>query len=154
MTAFAGQYHGPLHGKLTYHERQKLSDKEFAIPSERKYPIDTADRARNALARVSAYGTPEEKRKVQEAVRRRYPQIDDPKGKLPGSPFTYYRQPSGVIFRVHDSGRKIIVQEVREAPKHVTPIDEGENTVTKLEARGYSVDYAYPGHSELVKRGP
>lgn len=77
VTAFAGQYHGPLHGKLTYHERQKLSDKEFAIPSERKYPIDTANRARNALARVSRYGTPEEKHAVCHAVREHYPAIHE-----------------------------------------------------------------------------
>lgn len=77
VTAFAGQYHGPLHGKLTYHERQKLSDKEFAIPSERKYPIDTANRARNALARVSRYGTPAEKHAVCHAVHEHYPAIHE-----------------------------------------------------------------------------
>lgn len=77
VTAFRGQYHGPLYGKLTYAERQRLSSKEFAIPSQRKYPIDTANRARNALARVSAYGTPEEKRRVCEAVHRKYPGIHE-----------------------------------------------------------------------------
>ncbi len=39
--------------KLTYGERQELSAREFALPKERKYPIEDAAHARNALARVT-----------------------------------------------------------------------------------------------------
>ena len=65
--------------KLTYGQRQKLPKSQFAIPSKApesgSYPIDTANRARNALARVSQHGTPEEKKKVRSAVKRKYPAI-------------------------------------------------------------------------------
>lgn len=62
--------------KLTYRARKKLPRKAFAIPEERAYPIHDIAHARNALARVSQFGTPEEKRRVRAAVARRYPQID------------------------------------------------------------------------------
>jgi hypothetical protein len=65
--------------KLTYKKRQELADEEFAIPEERKYPIENAAHARNALARVSQFGTPEEQIKVRKSVLDRYPQIDAPK---------------------------------------------------------------------------
>lgn len=61
--------------KLTYGQRKKLPKSSFAIPEERKYPIHDKAHARNALARVAAYGTPEEKRRVRAAVARRYPDI-------------------------------------------------------------------------------
>jgi hypothetical protein len=61
--------------KLTYRRRQKLPPSAFAIPSERKYPIPDAAHARNALARVSQFGSPREKRMVCSAVRRRFPSI-------------------------------------------------------------------------------
>lgn len=61
--------------KLTYSQRKKLPKGAFAIPEERKYPIHDKAHARNALARVAAYGTPEEKRRVRAAVAKRYPDI-------------------------------------------------------------------------------
>jgi hypothetical protein len=61
--------------KLTYRERQQLPDSAFAIPEERKYPIHDKAHAINALARVSQYGTPEERQRVREAVYRRYPEL-------------------------------------------------------------------------------
>lgn len=61
--------------KLTYRERQQLPDSAFAIPEERKYPIHDIAHARNALARVSQFGTPEERQRVREAVYRRYPEL-------------------------------------------------------------------------------
>jgi hypothetical protein len=66
--------HYPV-GKLSYSQRQKLPSSVFAIPEERAYPIHNAAHARNALARVSAFGTPSEKRRVCAAVARRYPEI-------------------------------------------------------------------------------
>lgn len=38
--------------KLTTQERNNLSSSEFALPKERKYPIDTHNRAANAKARA------------------------------------------------------------------------------------------------------
>ncbi len=39
--------------KLTTKERNALPAKDFAIPSERKYPIEDASHRRNAAARAS-----------------------------------------------------------------------------------------------------
>ena len=71
--------------KLTTKQRKSLPKSSFAIPGiqtrdvngddRRAYPIENASHARNALARVSQHGTPEEKRRVRAAVHRRYPGI-------------------------------------------------------------------------------
>jgi hypothetical protein len=47
---------------------------DFAVPPS-GYPIDTPGRARDALSRVSANGTPKEKAQVKAAVRAKYPNI-------------------------------------------------------------------------------
>lgn len=70
-----------VHGKvLSASERKGLSKSQFAIPSKApgpgSYPIPDAAHARNALARVSQHGTPEEKAKVRAAVKRKFPGID------------------------------------------------------------------------------
>lgn len=64
--------------KLTGAARKKLSESSFAL-SGRRYPIEDENHARNALARVSQYGTPSEKARVRAAVHRKYPNIG--KGK-------------------------------------------------------------------------
>lgn len=61
--------------KLTYQARKKLSSRSFAEPRERKYPIEDKAHARNALARVSAHGTPAEKARVRAAVHKKFPSI-------------------------------------------------------------------------------
>jgi len=63
--------------KLTYGEKKELPDSEFAVQEERKYPIEDEAHARDALARVSRFGTAEEKKKVCEAVAKRYPEIHE-----------------------------------------------------------------------------
>jgi hypothetical protein len=60
---------------LTTKKRKKLSDDDFALPDERRYPIHDEAHARNALARVAQHGTPEEKKKVKAAVKRKHPNI-------------------------------------------------------------------------------
>lgn len=55
--------------------RNALSSSDFALPG-RRYPIHDEAHARDALARVSANGTPDEKLKVAARVRMRYPNID------------------------------------------------------------------------------
>lgn len=60
--------------KLTTRARKKIKSKDFALPG-RRYPIHDASHARNALARVSQFGSPEEKTRVRSSVRRKYPGI-------------------------------------------------------------------------------
>jgi uncharacterized protein YbjQ (UPF0145 family) len=60
---------------LTAKKRKKLPKKSFAIPETESYPIHDESHARNALARVSQHGTPEEKKRVRAAVKRRYKKI-------------------------------------------------------------------------------
>lgn len=58
---------------LTSKARKALSGSQFAEPKARKYPIADKSHARNALARVSQYGSTAEKKKVRAAVKRHYP---------------------------------------------------------------------------------
>lgn len=67
--------------KLTYGQRKNLPTSTFAL-SGRRYPIEDASHARNALVRVSQHGTPEEKEKVRSAVHNKYPGIGQKKGAL------------------------------------------------------------------------
>jgi len=60
--------------KLTAKERRALPANEFAGP-DRSYPIPNASHARNALSRVSQFGTAEMKAKVREKVHRKFPDI-------------------------------------------------------------------------------
>jgi hypothetical protein len=62
-------------GRISYKERKELPTSEFAEPKNRKYPIPDASHARNALARVSQFGSSEEKKKIRTAVHRKYPDI-------------------------------------------------------------------------------
>ena len=61
--------------KLSSAGRKSLPAKSFAEPKERKYPIENTAHAKNALARVSQFGTPAEKTKVRNAVNAKYPAI-------------------------------------------------------------------------------
>jgi hypothetical protein len=66
-------------GSLSSEERDALPDSDFVFPdkdkSKRRYPINDEAHARDALARVTANGTAEEKAKVRAAVQKRYPAI-------------------------------------------------------------------------------
>jgi hypothetical protein len=68
--------------ELKYSERQDLPNTAFALPEERRYPIHDENHARNALARVSQFGSPEEIKKVTSAVHRRYPKIKEESPKF------------------------------------------------------------------------
>ncbi|HZL52912.1 MAG TPA: hypothetical protein VFC37_18425 [Terracidiphilus sp.] len=59
--------------KLTNTEREALPKGNFVFPKTRRYPIEDAAHARDALARSS--GKPEHAAVVT-AVRRKYPKID------------------------------------------------------------------------------
>ena len=60
--------------KLTAARRNALPSKSFAGP-DRSYPIPDASHARNALSRVSQFGTADLKAKVRAAVHRKFPGI-------------------------------------------------------------------------------
>lgn len=61
-------------------KRKSLPASDFAL-SKGHYPDDTKARARNALSRISEFGTPAEKAKVRRAVKRKYPSIKVSSGK-------------------------------------------------------------------------
>lgn len=60
--------------KLSSKRRNALPAKDFAGP-DRSYPVNDANHARNALARVSQFGTSELKDKVRAKVHRKFPDI-------------------------------------------------------------------------------
>jgi hypothetical protein len=61
--------------KLTAKKRNALPERSFAEPGKRKYPIENSIHAKNALARVSQFGTEAEKNEVRAKVHARYPNI-------------------------------------------------------------------------------
>jgi len=68
--------------KLTYKARKQLPSTAFAVDGKkRKYPVHDKAHARNALARVAAHGTPEEKAEVKRKVKAKYPGIKVAGGK-------------------------------------------------------------------------
>lgn len=75
MTRPADSRHGyKSGGHITAAQRHALPASDFALPGE-KYPVDTKARARNALARVSQFGSSGEKVKVRAKVHSKYPGI-------------------------------------------------------------------------------
>lgn len=60
---------------LTYKKRKRMRSSSFALPKQRKYPIQDLSHARNALARVSAYGTKKEQGIVRRKVYKKYPSL-------------------------------------------------------------------------------
>lgn len=76
-------------GKLTTAGRRALPKGAFALKNgkrpgvEGRYPIEDESHARNALARVSRFGTPAEKAAVRSAVAKKYPSIG--KASKPGA---------------------------------------------------------------------
>ena len=70
--------------KMTYKQKKRLPKSAFALKKGRydgAYPIHDIAHARNALARVSAHGTPAQKAQVRRAVYARYPSLRPKKGK-------------------------------------------------------------------------
>lgn len=55
--------------------RKGMGAKDFGLPGEKKYRIDDAAHARNALARVAQNGSPAEQKQVKSRVAARYPGI-------------------------------------------------------------------------------
>ena len=61
-------------GPLSTKERNSLPAKDFAGP-DRSYPINDANHARNALSRVSQFGSSAEKKAVRSKVAKKFPGI-------------------------------------------------------------------------------
>lgn len=61
--------------KLSSKQRRRLPASSFAYPAQRKYPIDTPARARNALSRAAQKNTFGTYAHVKAAVSRKYPSI-------------------------------------------------------------------------------
>src|SRR5881392_42106 len=61
--------------ELTSKARKRLPKTAFAIPETQSYPIHDIAHARNALARVSQFGTAAEKSRVRAAVASKYPEL-------------------------------------------------------------------------------
>lgn len=60
--------------KLTVKKRNSLPSKDFA-GAGRSYPIPDESHARNALARVSEFGSEAEKAEIRAKVKRKFPKI-------------------------------------------------------------------------------
>jgi hypothetical protein len=60
--------------KLTTKTRKSLSSKSFVFPKSRKFPIEDAAHARDALSRAAAKGGSVEA-KVRAAVHKKYPSL-------------------------------------------------------------------------------
>lgn len=70
--------------KLTAATRNALPAGDFVFPGQRKFPIENASHARNALSRAAAKG-PAVEAKVRSAVKKKFPGIGKPSKKA--SPF-------------------------------------------------------------------
>ncbi|HEY1439807.1 MAG TPA: hypothetical protein VGF65_02980 [Mycobacterium sp.] len=56
--------------------RAVMGAAQFGVPARKKYRIDDAAHARNALGRVAQHGTPAEKAQVRKRVAAKYPSIN------------------------------------------------------------------------------
>lgn len=61
--------------KLLAAKRNALPKSDFALPGKRAFPINDKSHARNALSRVSQFGTPSEKAEVKAKVHAKFPGI-------------------------------------------------------------------------------
>lgn len=67
--------------KLTSLGRKHIANSNFALPG-RRYPIEDASHARNALSRVSQNGSPQEKAEVRSKVHKKYPNMGSTYSKM------------------------------------------------------------------------
>jgi len=62
--------------RLTAQRRKELPKGDFALPSKRAYPLDTKNRARNALSRAAQNASPSQQAEIKRKVERKYPSIN------------------------------------------------------------------------------
>jgi hypothetical protein len=56
-------------------KRKSLPSSKFGLPQQKKYPVDTAKRARNALSRAAQNATPAQQAQIKRKVKAKYPGI-------------------------------------------------------------------------------
>ena len=61
--------------KLSSKQRSKLRKSQFALPAQRKYPINDKYHARNALARAAQHATPSQQKRIKTAVYKKFPSL-------------------------------------------------------------------------------
>lgn len=62
--------------RLTSSKRAALPKSDFAIPGKRAYPLDTKNRARNALSRGAQNASPAQQAEIKRKVEKKYPSIN------------------------------------------------------------------------------
>lgn len=67
--------------KLTGKQRRKLPKSKFALPGQRKYPVDTKARARNALARAAQNESKATQKTIRARVTKLWPSLKKTKRK-------------------------------------------------------------------------
>jgi len=100
--------------KLTYSARKSMPKSSFALPAKKSagnpsgkgaYPIPDANHARDALSRVSANGSPAEKKEVREKVHKKFPGIGQKSPSAPASHEAFMGMDHGDRYD-HSMGRK------------------------------------------------
>jgi len=116
---------------LTEKGRKQIKEENFALPG-RRYPIQDAVHARNALARVAQHGTPEEQATVKAKVEKKYPGIEQRGGKT-----------------MDESRKKRILEKVAMEPVQV---QRGQSWIGLAKNLGYKGGWKKL-QDELVSRG-
>ena len=56
-------------------KRRSLPSSSFGLPGQKKYPLDTPGRARNALSRAAQNASPSQQATIKRKVKAKYPSI-------------------------------------------------------------------------------
>ncbi len=56
-------------------KRSRMKASTFALRKERKYPLNNLGRARNAIVRARTFATPKQRRRIYNAIIRKYPAL-------------------------------------------------------------------------------
>lgn len=100
--------------------RAHIAPHNFALPGGR-YPIHDINHARNALARVSQNGTPEEKAKVKAAVHKKYPDMGKKMAK--GGQIEADSAPKSTNEKAYEAVRDGLNNAVPQVQKALAPYD-------------------------------
>lgn len=103
-----------LANDLTSASRDKIKNKNFALPG-RKYPIENKEHAADALARVSQFGTPEEKAEVRKKVYEKYPELAEHKIERAGT-----SEEKNILLKAAALGFLEKIKLAQRAVKHIT----------------------------------
>jgi hypothetical protein len=115
---------------LSIKARSELPNSAFAIPTKRKYPIHDENHARNALARVSKFGTEDEKEQVRAAVHRRYPDIGSKKESTEAKPAPVVEKPDAELREVEIARRLLSLKNTLSSKAGV--LSEVDKLATEL----------------------